>query len=43
MCFLNLGTLDGLISNVFLFGPAIVAVAGIRHLVRKGFFGPNSQ
>jgi hypothetical protein len=36
-----LGTLDGLISNLFVFGPAIVAIVGIRHLIRRGFFGPH--
>jgi hypothetical protein len=41
--FLNLGTLDGLIGNVFLFGPGIVLLLGIRHLARKGFFGPNQH
>jgi hypothetical protein len=38
--FLSLGTLDGLISNLFVFGPAVVAVFGVRHLIRRGFFGP---
>ena len=37
------GTLDGLISNVFLFGPGVVLVLGLRHLIRKGFFGPNQR
>ena len=35
------GTLDGLISNVFLFGPAVAMFFGIRRLVHKGFFGPH--
>jgi hypothetical protein len=39
--FLSLGTLDGLVSNLFTFGPAIVAVIGIRGLMRRGFFGPH--
>ena len=39
--YLDLGTIEGLISNLFLFGPAVVAVAGIRHLIRRGFFGPH--
>ncbi len=39
--FLSLGTLDGLISCLFTFGPAVVAVVGVRHLIRKGFFGPH--
>ena len=33
--------LDGLISNVFLFAPGIIALIGVRHLARKGFFGPH--
>jgi len=36
----DLGTIDGFISNVFLFGPGIVLVFGIRTLIRRGFFGP---
>jgi len=43
MALLNLGTLDGLISNLFIFGPAVVAVLTVRHLIRKGFFGPNQR
>ncbi len=43
MAFLNLGTLDGLISNAFVFGPAIMAVVGIRGLIRRGFFGPHQR
>jgi hypothetical protein len=39
--YLDLGTIDGIISNVFLFGPAVVAIVGVRHLIRRGFFGPN--
>jgi hypothetical protein len=30
-----------LIGNVFLFGPAIALVIGVRHLARLGFFGPH--
>ena len=37
----NLGTLDGFVSNLFLFGPAVAAVFAIRGLVRRGFFGPH--
>ena len=40
---IDLGTIDGLISNVFLFGPGIVLMLGIRHLIRKGFFGPHQR
>jgi len=39
--YLDLGTIDGIISNAFLFGPAIVAIVGVRHLIRRGFFGPH--
>lgn len=35
------GTIDGLISNLFLFGPAVVTFFGIRTLIRRGFFGPH--
>jgi hypothetical protein len=38
---LSLGTLDGLISNLFTFGPAVVAVFGVQHLICRGFFGPH--
>lgn len=38
---LDLGTIDGLISNLFLFGPIVVTVITVRHLVRRGFFGPH--
>jgi hypothetical protein len=38
--FLNIGTVDGLIGNLFTFGPGLIAFAGLRHLVRRGFFGP---
>jgi hypothetical protein len=38
---MSFGTLDGLIGNVFLFGPAIALVIGVRHLARLGFFGPH--
>lgn len=40
---IDLGTIDGLISNVFLFGPGIIVALGVRHLVRKGFFGPHQR
>jgi hypothetical protein len=30
-----------LIGNVFVFGPGVLAFAGLRHLVRRGFFGPH--
>ena len=40
---MNWGTIDGLISNVFLFGPGIALMLGIRYLSKKSFFGPNSQ
>lgn len=39
----DLGTIDGLISNVFLFGPAIVVALSVRSLIRKGFFGPHQR
>ena len=39
--YLDLGTLDGLISNLFLFGPGIVLFFGVRTLIRRGFFGPH--
>ena len=35
------GTIDGLISNLFLFGPGIVLFFGVRTLIRRGFFGPH--
>lgn len=38
---MTLGTLDGLIGNIFLFFPGITILAGIFYLSRKGFFGPN--
>jgi len=37
----TLGTVDGLIANIFLFTPGIIALIGIRYLCRKGFFGPH--
>lgn len=37
----DLGTGDGLISNLFVCGPAVVAIVGVRHLIRRGFFGPH--
>jgi hypothetical protein len=39
--YLDLGTIDGLISNAFLFGPAIALMSGVIYLARKGFFGPH--
>jgi hypothetical protein len=39
--FLDFGTIDGLISNLFLFGPAVALMIGVRHLTRRGFFGPH--
>jgi hypothetical protein len=39
--FLDLGTLDGLISNACLFGPGAILFFGIRTLIRRGFFGPH--
>ena len=35
------GTLDGLISNLFLCGPGLILFFGVRTLIRRGFFGPN--
>lgn len=35
------GTVDGLIGNLFLFGPGIALFFGVRILVRRGFFGPH--
>jgi hypothetical protein len=40
---IDLGTIDGLISNVFIFGPGVVLALGVRRLIRKGFFGPNQR
>jgi len=37
----NPGTFDGLISNLFLFGPGLALMLGVRHLARRGFFGPH--
>lgn len=37
----DLGTVDGLIGNLFVFGPGIALFAGIRTLIRRGFFGPH--
>jgi hypothetical protein len=37
----DFGTVDGLIGNLFLFGPAVVAVLAVRGLIRRGFFGPH--
>lgn len=39
----DLGTIDGIVSNVFLFGPGIALMLGVRHLIRKGFFGPHQR
>lgn len=38
---IDLGTVDGLIGNVFLFGPGIALMFGVRYLARRGFFGPH--
>ena len=35
------GTVDGLISDIFLFGPGAIVMVGILYLQRKGFFGPH--
>ena len=40
---IDLGTIDGIISNVFFFGPGIIVALGVRHLIRKGFFGPHQR
>jgi hypothetical protein len=32
-----------LIGNLFLFGPAVVATVVVRHLIRRGFFGPHQR
>lgn len=40
---MTFGTLDGLISNLFLFGPAVAIFLGTRHLIRRGFFGPHQH
>jgi hypothetical protein len=37
----DLGTVDGLIGNVFTFGPGIILFFGTRTLIRRGFFGPH--
>jgi hypothetical protein len=37
----TLGTVDGLISCLFVFAPGIITLIGIRYLCRKGFFGPH--
>jgi hypothetical protein len=37
------GTIEGIISNVFLFGPGVILALGIRRLIRKGFFGPHQR
>ena len=37
----DLDTLDGLVSNLFVFGPGIILFFGVRHLARRGFFGPH--
>lgn len=34
--FLNLGTIDGLISNLFLFGPGLALFVGVYVLRRGG-------
>lgn len=38
---LFVGTLDGLIGNLFTTVPAVLSLAGVVYLARKGFFGPN--
>lgn len=38
---LFLGTLDGLIGNLFTTVPMALSVAGVVYLARKGFFGPH--
>ena len=40
---IDLGTIEGLISNIFIFGPGIVLALGVRRLIRKGFFGPHQR
>lgn len=40
---LFLGTLDGLIGNLFTTAPAVLSVAGALYLSRKGFFGPHQR
>jgi hypothetical protein len=39
--YLDLGTIDGIISNVFVFGPGAVLFFSVRTLIRRGFFGPH--
>jgi hypothetical protein len=39
--YFDLGTIDGLVSNLFVFGPAVVAVLTVRSLIRRGCFGPH--
>lgn len=38
---LFLGTIDGLIGNLFTTVPMVLSVAAVVYLARKGFFGPN--
>ena len=40
---IDLGTIEGLISNLFIFGPSVVLVLEVRRLIRKGFFGPHQR
>lgn len=37
--YLDLGTIEGVVSNLFVFGPAVVAVAVFYRLDKRGFFG----
>lgn len=41
--YFDMGTLDGLISNLFVFGPWVIGAVGLRHLIRRGFFGPHQR
>ena len=40
MCF-DPGTVDGLLSNLFVFGPGAILFFSVRTLIRRGFFGPH--
>lgn len=35
------GTIEGLISNLFTFGPGVILFFVVRTLTRRGFFGPH--
>jgi hypothetical protein len=37
--YLDLGTIEGVVSNLFVFGPVIVAVGILYRLDKRGFFG----